>query len=113
MIVAVVGILGWSFYTPLKLHYTETREQHRLEGELAQLRERNATLKEQVERLKTPEGVEDIARSSLGLVKEGENLYVVIDPDEATATVCPPTDGDGALEGTLWESVLDIVFGVR
>jgi hypothetical protein len=62
-----------------QIQYQETREQARLEAELASLQERNESLSAQVERLKTPEGVEEVARESLGMVKPGENLYVVID----------------------------------
>jgi cell division protein FtsL len=84
-----LGLVRYSagrFYTPLKIQYQETREQARLEAELASLQERNESLSAQVERLKTPEGVEEVARESLGMVKPGENLYVVIDPAEEATT---------------------------
>ena len=108
---AVTGVVVWFLYTPLKIHYAESREQHRLESELVELRERNAELREQVERLKTPEGIEEVARSSLGFVKEGENLYVVVEPEEATAT--PRYSDEGPPDEPLWIRVLDLAFGVR
>ncbi len=108
-----MGATAWALYAPLKMHYTESREQHRLEAELAGLRERNAELREQVERLKTPEGVEEVARSSLGLVKEGENLYVVVEPEEASSTVDALHRVEEQADEPLLSRVLDLVFGVR
>jgi len=115
LVVAATGVAVWFLYTPLKIHYAESREQHRLESELVELRERNAELREQVERLKTPEGIEEVARSSLGFVKEGENLYVVVEPEEATATALHAGDSsvDEPPDESLWVRVLDVVFGVR
>ncbi|MDF1541857.1 MAG: septum formation initiator family protein [Anaerosomatales bacterium] len=109
----VVLLAGWAFYSPLKVHYQESREQARLEAELASLQERNETLNAQVERLKTPEGVEELARESLGMVKEGENLYVIVDPDiDATSTAAGVADTP-EIPGSLWNDLLDLVFGVR
>ena len=113
LVAVVVGAFAWSLYTPLKMHYTESREQYRLESELTELRERNAELREQVERLKTPEGVEEVARTSLGLVKEGENLYVVVEPEQADAPATALHRPDEPRSESLWLHVLDLVFGVR
>ena len=114
IVVTAVFAIAWSFYSPLKLHYVEAREQHRLEVQLAELKERNQTLRAEVERLKTPEGVEELARTSLGLVKDGENLYVVVDGVEESATPEPVgDDGMSGEETPLWQAALDLVFGVR
>lgn len=48
-----------------------------------QLRERNNALAAEVEDLKSGlEAVEERARSELGLVREGERFYLVVDPDD-------------------------------
>lgn len=113
ILLGIALLAGWAFYSPLKVHYQESREQARLEAELAGLQEQNETLNAQVERLKTPEGVEELARESLGMVKEGENLYVVLDPDaDTTSTVAGVTDAP-TMPGSLWNDLLDLVFGVR
>ncbi|MBE0417428.1 MAG: septum formation initiator family protein [Coriobacteriia bacterium] len=109
----LAAVLGWAFYPPLKIQYQESREQARLEAELASLKERNESLSVQVERLRTPEGVEEVARESLGMVKEGENLYVVIDPAEETSTLVPESSEEEAAPGSVWNGLLDLVFGVR
>lgn len=104
---------AWFLYAPLKMNYTESREQHRLENELAELRERNVELREQVERLKTPEGIEEVARTNLGFVKEGENLYVIVEPEDASATAAVLDRAEEEAGEPLWPRFLDLVFGVR
>jgi cell division protein FtsL len=110
IVLGLVVILTWTFYPALRIHYQENRERSRLETELESLRERNESLNAQVERLRTPEGVEEAARENLGMVKPGENLYVVVEP-EPTATAeasIAPVESE-----TLWVRLLDRVFGVR
>jgi len=100
-------------YPTARLQYLEAREKTRLEQELASLKERNQDLKAQVDRLKTPEGVEEMARSDLGMVKEGENLYVVTVGSEPTIpapvvdVASPPSDEP------LLVRLLDYVFGLE
>lgn len=103
--------MAWAFYPALRVQYREEKQRARLEAELTDLRERNDRLRAQVDRLKTPEGVEDVARESLGLVKEGEHAYVVTE-GTATPTVAEP---DRVLEeaDTVWTQLLDLIFGVR
>jgi hypothetical protein len=113
MIAAILVVAAWSYYPVARLQYQEQREKSRLEVELEGLRERNGLLREQVDRLKTPEGVEEIARESLGLVMEGENLYVVLDGTETptAAAVGPATPQVNLPEPGLWQRVLDMLFG--
>lgn len=109
-------VAGWALYPAFRLQYEQERQRQTLEAELAGLQERNETLLAQVERLKTPEGVEEAARENLGLVRAGEQVYVVTegeatrsaDPDvtEQTKTVTAP-------EASYLTKVLDFVFGVR
>jgi len=112
-LLGMTAILAWTLYPALRVHYQETREKTRLETELEVLKERNEILSAQVDRLKTPEGVEEIARESLGMVKEGENLYVVLEEGESTATAPPRPVSDEQERDPAWIEVLDLVFGVR
>ncbi len=114
-----LALFAWGYYPVAKVQYRQTREQQQLAAELKTLQARNDRLRNQVERLKTPEGVEDYARSQLGLVKQGEHAVRVVDGDEAaemSATVAAPEiDSDEttvAPTGT-WTAVLDLVFGLR
>lgn len=92
----------------LKLQYEHQRELRGIEAELESLKERNGELREEVDELKTPEGVEQLARESLGLVKPGEQAYVVTGGTigETSATPEPAED-----DGPMWQGVLDTLFG--
>ena len=102
-------VAAWSLYPAARMQYQEERNKARLEAELDGLKERNAELRAQVDRLKTPEGVEEVARQDLGLVKEGENLYVVMDSETESATVS--IDSESTSGNSTWLRVLDAVFG--
>lgn len=117
--VSAVGLLVWMYYPAAAVQYRETREKARLAAELKTLQARNDRLRKQVDRLKTPAGVEDYARSQLGLVKKGENVVVVVDGDEAEeasqAAGRPEIDSDETTvaPGGAWTAFLDLVFGVQ
>lgn len=55
------------------------------QAQLAQKKERNARLRAEVDSLKTGlEAVEARARSDLGMIKDGETFYQVIEPEPAS-----------------------------
>lgn len=110
VVLIAVAAAVWTYYPVLKVHYREEKQKARLEVELEDLRSRNQRLRAQVDRLKTPEGVEDAARESLGLVKAGERAYVVMETTEAP-TVSEPDRVKGE-DDSVWVQVLDAVFGV-
>lgn len=115
-IALTVLVFGWAFYPAARVQYRETRERARLASELKSLQSRNDRLRDQVEQLKTPEGVEAYARSQLGLVKKGENAVVVVDGTSSQATTAAPDiDSDSNLGQPVgpWTAFLDLVFGVR
>lgn len=109
--IAVVLIAAWSVYPVFKLQYEHRREVRTLEVELASLKERNGELRQEVDQLKTPEGVEEVARETLGLVKPGEQAYVVTGgaSEEATTTA----EGSEEQKTPLWQSMLDALFGLE
>ena len=104
-------LAAWTVYPVLRIQYQHERELQTLQGELDGLKSRNEELREQVDGLKTPEGVERLARDSLGMVKPGEQAYVV------TGGVLGETTGSvlasGTAEAPLWQRALDAVFGFR
>jgi len=120
VILAVFAFFVATYYPVARVQYRETRERVRLEAELQALKARNARLSAAVDRLKTPEGVEDYARLQLGMVKKGEHVAVVIDGDETTqsALAAPPTprvDSEEAAAPPVgpWTAFLDVVFAVE
>lgn len=117
-VVVAIALFAWTYYPVARVQYRETREQQRLEAELASLEARNDRLREEVELLKTPEGVEDYARSQLGMVKRGENAVVVVEAgaeNSKVSTAAPEIDSDNTTEGPVgpWTAFLDLVFGLE
>jgi len=116
--VGLIALFVWTYYPVAAVQYRETKQRAELAAELEGLQARNARLRREVERLKTPAGVEDYARSQLGLVKKGENVVVVLNGDEAkeaTGTGVPQIDSDEPTAQPIgpWTAFLDLVFGLR
>jgi cell division protein FtsL len=106
--------MGAYLYPLIRMDYASQREVEQLESQLESLQERNSELRQDVERLKTPEGVEQAARESLGMVKPGENACVVVDESsEPTVVVVPEAETVTMDEpAPWWRRVLDGLFGV-
>lgn len=119
IVVASLAVFVWIFYPVACVNYRETREAKRLSAELEALRERNDRLRAQVDRLRTPAGVEDYARSELGMAKKGEHVMVVVDEEysaDTSETVRrPDVDSDETVREPdgPWTALLDLVFGLR
>ena len=70
--------------------WTEVREVHSLRimveeqnEQNRQLRERNDALAAEVEDLRAGlEAIEERARAELGLIREGESFYLIVDPEQ-------------------------------
>lgn len=59
------------------------------------LRERNAVLALEVEELKSGlDGIEERAREQLGMIKEGETLILLVDPEELQHYLPSPEDAN-------------------
>ncbi len=66
--------------------YRLERQIERQQARLAEMRERNEKLRAEVESLKSGlEAVEARARLDLGMIKEGETFYQVIETDDAAS----------------------------
>jgi cell division protein FtsL len=120
-IAATVAVLVFTYYPVARVQYRETRERAALQAEFNALNARNSRLATEVARLKTTEGVEDYARSQLGMVKRGEHVVVVTDKASkpSTPTTLPSSpvidtsdDTTSAPDGP-WTAFLDAVFDVR
>ncbi len=111
-----VVLAAWWVYPVLKMHYTEQRQLASLTAQYKAVTSRNATLRKEVEQLKTPQGIESAARETLGLVHQGENAYVVMQqgakkksaPSAASLASVAPTAPSDPLT-----ALFDALFGVR
>lgn len=122
VVVGAIAIFIITYYPVARVQYRETRHQAQLQAELDALQTRNQKLSVQVARLKTNEGVEDYARSQLGMVKRGEHVVVVTDgstPSKvATSAAMTPPNIDTSTLPTVttagpWTRFLDSVFAVQ
>lgn len=112
--VALLLFLGWQLYPVARMDYREQRNRDQLRQQLQQLRDRNVRLKGEVERLKTPRGVEDAARQ-LGLARKGEQVWVTTPQGSANASAPASTSPAGRADvgdASALTRALDFVFGV-
>lgn len=73
---AIVVLLVFAVYPPLRDYYVACRTQEDLKTQYAQLKDKNGELLSDIERLQTSEGIEDEARKR-GYVNQGETGVVV------------------------------------
>lgn len=118
-VVVILALFGFAYYPVVRVQYREVRERARLAAELDALKARNVRLGAEVANLRTPEGVEDYARTQLGLVRRGEHVVVVRETGAAAgaaaASNIPKIDSDREAEQPAgpWTDFLDIVFNVQ
>jgi len=122
IVAGAVTLFVVTYYPVARVQYMETRQRAQLQAEFDALRTRNARLGTEVARLKTPEGVEDYARSQLGMVKRGEHVVVVTDGlnqpglTAAGGTLSPQIDTSADTTtgpSGPWTAFLDSVFKVQ
>jgi cell division protein FtsL len=121
-VVVAVAIFVVTYYPVARVQYRETRRLAQYQNELKALQTRNQKLSVQVARLKTNEGVEDYARSQLGMVKKGENVVVVTDGTRPAKLTTAPVGAAPVIETSgipsaaptgAWTEFLDAVFSVQ
>jgi len=79
----VVGRATWSVYQK------ERVTRHKLgssQEEYSELTQRQEFLESEIERLGTPEGVEEEIRERFGFAKEGERVIVLVESDQSGAS---------------------------
>lgn len=81
VILIVLQVQLWREYAEVRsLH--EMVEQQQIENE--ELKRRNEALAAEVEDLRAGlEAIEERARSELGLIREGESFFLIVDPEDA------------------------------
>lgn len=77
---AFIGVLLASYVTPLQQIHERKAEIPVLKENIQETRAYNEEQKRQIESLKTPEGVERVAREDYGMFRPGEKIYII--PDE-------------------------------
>lgn len=111
---ACVVVTCLTLYTPAQHLYSAMRENERLTDELAQNQARVEALQKSVSALQTPEGVQDMAHKTWGLVMPDEVPLTVENATYTPADTPIPAEvkrGSGKNTSTWVTDVLDQVFG--
>ncbi len=85
--IAILVFFGLEF--PFNRLYNENRSLVALETTQTQLQKSNEQLNRQINQLNTPSQIEKIARQRYGLVKQGEQPYVIL-PSNSSVSPIPP-----------------------
>ena len=109
-VLIALAIVFFMLYGPLCDWYAAWRNNLRLQTSYAEILDEHSELQEDVNHLRTREGIEDEARRQ-GLVGEGETRVVVenLDDDTVTADAAP----EEAPEDPWYLLFLDTVFGFK
>ena len=74
---AFIGLLLASYFSPLQQISADQVRVQELNADLEALQQENVALERKVEELNTPEGIELVARERYGMVRPGEQVYIV------------------------------------
>ncbi len=115
LLLLALAVVGYNFYflcaRKQAAHEAKLTEIDRLESELAVLEQQNKILVERVAYLRTDDGVEEVAREKLGLVRKDEVAFVVVPAlhsDLSDAPVYVPRPP--ARKPTLMQRALHAIF---
>ena len=90
-------------YSILLTERESARDARLLELEVASLSEREDELKAAIEKLQTPEGVEEEIKSKYNVARAGEMVAVIVDGPENKATT---TEEEGSWWRDLWSAII-------
>lgn len=74
---AFIGLLLASYFSPLQQISADRVRARELGADIHKLQADNAARERRIEDLNTPEGVERVARERYGMVRPGEQVYIV------------------------------------
>lgn len=84
VLLVMVVFLGASTARVLRRKLELRKEREALERKIQESRAERAALEERIRELRTPAGVERLAKEKLGLKLEGEEVVIVIPEEQAT-----------------------------
>jgi cell division protein FtsB len=105
VVLVLVGLLLVAIL-PTRTLLQQRRDTKAATVELRELRDHNAELAERARRLRDPREIEQLAREQYGLVRPGEEPYVVLPAPP------PPRPDDGGDHRNLLEKAWDGVTGI-
>ncbi len=115
-VLACLALSALFLYAPAKQYYLQIREVDRLQAEYQAVSERNDALQQEVDKLMSDEGVEDLAREELGWVADGEQSVSVsgLDlPEKESDFKANIPPGSVKAPRTWYSEIGDFIFGVE
>ena len=115
--IVVLVMVGAYLYPAAQQYYIEMRNHDRLQVEYETVVARNEAIQQDVDHLRTDEGIEDAARTDLGWVSEGENAVIIQglpeDTDSGSGTEVHAQVPSSSIEApeTWYSKFLDPFFG--
>jgi cell division protein FtsB len=79
---AFVGLLLASYVSPLQEIMENKSHISALQADLERVKKENAAKERLAQELKTPSGVERAARERYGMIKPGEQVYIVVEEEK-------------------------------
>ena len=119
-VLAVTFVLVFAvfmIFPPCQSLYNQTRQLQQLQAEYDELVAYNQQIQGQIDYLNSDEGIEDYARSELGLIRSDEQVATVegvessADESSASDVGAVPASGSVKAPDTWYSGVLDVVFG--
>ena len=102
VLLVVLGVLMWGVWGVYGKYHESKIKKDILAKEFGGIAEREALLREKLERLSTPRGMEEEIRSKFQVARAGESVLVIVNPEEEEATSSPTR--------TVWDKVLDFFW---
>ncbi len=109
-LVAMLVPIGFVSYVAWHAYNTEQVSRERqlaLATELGQLEARAGALEHDIAALEDPYGVEAALRQRYNVAKEGEEVFVLVEPEEPRGAEA--TSSPAAVKTSLWERIVGIV----
>jgi len=110
LIAAAVALLILTI-GPTRDYFRQRAEMETLNRELQSIMQENENLKVETERLNTDAYIEQQARLRLGLIRPGEEAYLVVPPKQVPPvkdeTVKPKKAASPAKKRSWWQTVVD------
>jgi cell division protein FtsB len=116
VIIGCLVLAAVTLYPATRDYYLAKRANDRAKAEYELVADRNERIREQIDELSTPEGIEDRAREEFGWVKEGEeavNITGLNISESSTGLPAAIEAGTVRAPEDWWTQTLDEFFGVE
>ncbi|MDO8886292.1 septum formation initiator family protein [Candidatus Oleimmundimicrobium sp.] len=105
-------VIGFWVSQPIIQGVVEKRKISALQEDIFKIQKENETLEKEISALNTDDNVEMVARGELGLIKPGEESYIVVPEDEGEEETSQALDESYEEENSeepIWRQILEFI----